>query len=406
MSHSPILPPRIFYVGMVCTSRYLERGERQGTVGAASGKMLSIVSALRLVKRRAFLVSLPFVVGGTSHSSGLIVRDNKAPAVFLPVPRSRSQRKLFGSLILAWFALRRVRRQDTVLFYNHAVEYLMTLVILRIRGIRAFHDIEDLPIRSEPRLRGLINRLSYDVTRALTAAETVTVSNEMGRNLNLGKFLAVHGVASVPVDDDGGQKWAELDGGGALRVHFGGSMASSTGLRIFCDAVRYISENASQLGRELNFVVTGFGALDQIKALAGKLHAGPVLVEVHNDLSRNDYVQTLQSCHASLSLKDPASDIASTTFPSKVIEVTSFGLSLVTSQVSDVSGIFDDDSAWLLPEYHHQTLAAILIEMTNDPQAVRRRAEAGQAVAMDRFTPLIVGQDLAEFLEVEPYRHA
>lgn len=406
MSRSPIPPPRIFYVGMVCTSRYLERSGRQGTVGAASGKMHSIVSALRLVERRAFLISLPFVVGGSGRVPGLRVKDGSVPAIFLPAYRPPTQRKLFGALALAWFALRRVRSQDTVLVYNHAVEYLLALLILRSRGVKIVQDIEDLPIRSETGMRGLFNRLSFSMTRKLTAAETVTVSNQMGGDLGLDKFLAVHGVASVVADDQSKKKWAKLSSGGSLRVHFGGSMASSTGLRIFYDAVRYISEDASQLGRELNFVVTGFGELDQIKALAAQLHGGTVQIEVLDDLSRSDYVRTLQSCHASLSLKDPASDIASTTFPSKVIEITSFGLSLVASQVSDVSVLFDDDSAWLLPEYDHQTLADILIEMTKDPQAVRRRAEAGKAVAMDRFSPFIVGQELAEFLEVEPYRYA
>ncbi len=60
--------PRIFYVGMVCTDAYVKAIREDAFVGAASGKMSSVVSALRLAGRRSVLVSLPFVGKGRNGS--------------------------------------------------------------------------------------------------------------------------------------------------------------------------------------------------------------------------------------------------------------------------------------------------------------------------------------------------
>ncbi len=96
--------------------------------------------------------------------------------------------------------------------------------------------------------------------------------------------------------------------------------------------------------------------------------------------------------------KSPESTISSTTFPSKVIEIASRGLSLVSTRVSDVGDIFTDDAAWLLPQFSDRALSDILRDMARNPAEVRRRADAGQALARARFAPLAVGRALSEFL--------
>ena len=122
---------------------------------------------------------------------------------------------------------------------------------------------------------------------------------------------------------------------------------------------------------------------------------------MHEGVERRAYFALLDTCHASLSLKSPHSKISSTTFPSKVIEIASRGISLVTTKVSDVGEIFKEDEAWILPEFSSNALCAMLKDMARRPAEIRRRALAGQAVARARFSPVVVGETLSKFLEAE-----
>ena len=394
--------PRVFYVGMVCTGAYVKAIREEAFVGAASGKMSSVVVALRLAGRRAVLVSLPFVRKGPERQPGRLCRGDGFPSLFLPVWRSPAVRKVLGIFTLACFALRQVRPCDTVLFYNHAIEYLLALLILRLRGVAVFQDIEDVPISEDRGLRGFLNHLGYHLMFKLASTRKVTVSNQVGKNLNLREFLAIQGIAAEAVTVVGARKWEQLVSGAPLRVHYGGTLMTSTGLDLFCAAVTYLDTVAEPTGRRIEFIVTGVGDLKRILDLAAELRSGRLSIEVHQGVARDMYFDLLDSCHSSLSLKSPEAQISSTTFPSKVIEITSRGLALVSTRVSDVGDIFTEDTAWILPEFSIQALAGFLLDMAENPFEVRRRAEAGQALARARFAPLAIGRALADFLDVGP----
>ncbi len=393
---------RIYYVGMVCTGAYVKAIREDAFVGAASGKMSSVVTALRLAGRRAVLVSLPFVGKGAGRLPGRLCRGDRFPALFLPVWRSPAVRKVLGTFSLAWFAIHRVRSRDTILFYNHGLEYLLALLILRMRGVAVFQDIEDVPISTERGLRGVLNRLGYVLMFKLASARKVTVSNLVGKTLNLSDFLAVQGIAAENVTAVGQEKWTQLEAGAPLRVHYGGTLMASTGLDLFCAAVAQLGATAEPIGRRIDFIVTGIGDLKCIHDLIATLRSDWLGIEVHQGVARDVYFDLLDSCHASLSLKSPESEISSTTFPSKVIEITSRGLALVSTQVSDVGDIFTDNAAWLIQQFSDQALSDILLNMARNPAEVRRRADAGQALARARFSPPAVGRALAEFLEEGP----
>lgn len=394
--------PRIFYIGMVCTAAYAKAVRDDVYVGAASGKMSSVVSALREAKARAVLVSLPFVGRSNGWQRGCVCRESGFPAIFLPVWRSPVARKIIGNLTLAWFSVRYVRKCDRVIFYNHAFEYLMALFVLRWRGIVVFQDIEDVPLVTDRGVRARLDRVGFALMLRLASPRKITVSNEVGRLLRLRDYIAIQGVAIEMLSFASHAKWAALRAGGALRVHYGGTLTGATGLDLFCDAVKYLDATRVSVDREVEFLVTGVGDLVRVYELLSTMRSGRVRVEVREGVARETYCELLDSCHASLSLKNPGSEISSTTFPSKVIEVTSRGLALVSTRVSDVGEIFTDDTAWLLPEFSYQALSDILLDMAQSPTEVRRRAEAGQAVARERFAPRTVGRALGDFLDKGP----
>lgn len=393
--------PRTFYVGMVCTSAYVSATGADALVGAAAGKMSSVVSALRLTGRRAMLVSLPFVGNSSKRQRGRICRGDGFPAVFLPVYGSAILRKFVGVFTLAWFCLRWARRGDIFLFYNHSFEYILALFVLRLRGIAVFQDIEDVPTSDDSGLRGLILRTSWYLMFRLASQRKVTVSNQVGRTLGLREFIAIQGVAP-PVDTiAGSRKWVDLSGGAPLRIHFGGTLTPSTGSELFCASVAQL--DASPEPRlKIEFIVTGFGDLERIRQLACNIRSSELAIEVHEEVTRAKYFELIESCHASLSLKRPESEIANTTFPSKVIEISGRGICLIATQVSDVGDIFSPEEAWLLTEYNEESLSKILRQMAGQPDEVRRRAAAGQKLTQARFAPVVIGQALGSFLEQGP----
>lgn len=395
---------RIFYIGMICTEAYVQAIGEDCFIGAAAGKMSAVAAALRRAGRRTVLVSLPFAGGSGGSLPGRLMRGDGFAALFLPARRSPFVRKALGLFSLGWFAWRRVRRGDTVLFYNHAVEYLLALLILRLRGVAVFQDIEDVPTADDRGMRGLLNRLSFKLMFGLSSARKVTVSDQVGRALNLREFIAVQGIAARIAVDDASGKWERLDAGAPLRVHYGGTLMASTGLDLFCSAVRLLDEPGSEPARRIEFVVTGKGDFDRIRKIAASLRSDRLGIEVFPAAERSAYFDLLDACHASLSLKSPESEISSTTFPSKVIEIASRGLALVSTRVSDVGDIFSDDEAWLLPRFSDGCLADAILDMARNPTNVRRRAEAGQAMARARFAPLAVGRALTGFLEGRPIR--
>lgn len=303
---------------------------------------------------------------------------------------------------MAWFAMRRVGPNDTILFYNHAPEYLLALLVLRLRGVPVLQDIEDVPTNEDQGLRGFLNQLSYGLLFKFSSPRKVTVSNQVGKTLHLRDFLPIQGIAAESVTAVHSEKWLLLEAGKPLRVHYGGTLITTTGLDLFCAALAQLDTVVEKAGVGIEFIVTGVGNMDRIREQASALRSDRLSIEVHQGVARDTYFNLLDSCHASLSLKSPESEISSTTFPSKVIEITSRGLALISTRVSDVGDIFTEDSAWLLPEFSAQALADVLLDMARNPAEARRRAEAGQALAQARFAPLAIGRALAEFLEAGP----
>ena len=393
---------RIYYVGQVSTVAYGKATQMNLFLGAGSGKMSSVVAALRRAGRRAVLVSLPSLGDSGDDQPGRVLHSDGFPALFLPVRRNSFLRKMIGSLSLAWVAIWRVGRSDSVLFYNHGVEFILALLILRVRGVAVFQDIEDIPTAAEKGVRGFVNRLGYGVMYRLSSARKVTVSDQIGKDLGLLDYLPLHGVACETGTTFDAGKWEQLEAGAPLRIHYGGSLMVDTGLDVFCNAVSELDMTAGMICKEIEFIVTGVGEFNKIREMAASLQSHYLRIEVHEKVEKSIYYDLLNSCHVSLSLKNPESGISNTTFPSKVIEIASHGLALCSTRVSDIGEIFSDESAWLLPILTSKVLANTLKEMVENPEEVRRRACVGQEIARERFSPLAVGQALGEFLERGP----
>lgn len=344
--------PRVFYLGMITTDSYGRAiGERTYS-GAATRKMLLVAQAMRSVGLRTIVVSLPFVGTGARcfWFSSVVISEGRVPAVFTATLRSPVLRKLVGPVFPLIFFLRHARRGDTVICYNHALEYLPSQLALRLRGVKLVQDIEDAPIAQERGFRGHLNRFTFAVTFRLTAARKMVVADHVAEGLGLNDFVSIRGVAAQEIDlglSTNNAKWGELKSGGPLKLHYGGTLIAETGVELFCKAVEQLAQNVGRLARPVNFRITGVGNFHKIRALQDRVReVRAIEVEVFQELDKLDYLRIIDACHGSLSLKRPGSAMSNTTFPSKVIEITGAGLALVSARFGDVAEIFVNDTAF------------------------------------------------------------
>jgi glycosyltransferase involved in cell wall biosynthesis len=132
-----------------------------------------------------------------------------------------------------------------------------------------------------------------------------------------------------------------------------------------------------------------------LQALAAQ--EGLPKVKFLGNVSRGDYVKAIQQAHVGMALKLPSSDLADTTFPSKVIELASAGLLVLSTRVSDVPALFREDGAIYLNSEDPQELAERLLWLVEHRDAVARTAARGQAYIAETCSPQKVGELLKAF---------
>lgn len=392
---------------MVNTVGYSRRVGAPLFIGAASNKMTAVVRAMRATGANAWLVSIPVLgqASSTRTTSGVVLRDDDGAGVFLPTFADRWLRKLLTPLVFGWFCARYVRQGDRVILYNHALEYLPALLVLKIKGVRTFLDIEDAPRDDEPGPLALTLRVVLRLFLWLTETGKITVSQELAARLSISDFCVVYGTTTrkqTDRSDTRDAKWQQIERGGPLRVHFGGTLCRDTGLFVFCDAARLLAATLRPDTAGICFHVSGSGGEAELASLQKDLEASRVQLVWRRNLSRDAFLSDFLQCHAALSLRVPRSLMSETTFPSKVVEITGNGLLLISTRASDVPLLFDETNAVLLECPVARELADRIAGILCDVEGMRLRAARGQQRALEIFDERIVGERLVEFMDVAP----
>ena len=398
---SPRTNKRILYFGMINTSHYSKLLGCKLYVAAGALKMLSVTRALRSVGIRASIITLPVLGNKYTELFVKYLASGKdgAPILFLTVFRNKFFRKIVGFFSFAAVALFLVRRYDKVIIYNHSLEYILALLILFARRIPVYHDIEDLPFENDHSINGLINSVGYWFANKLSQKK-ILVSKRLADILCLKDYHVVNGVCNR-IHDVSNQRWTSLSSSpeSPLCVHYGGTLIKDTGIDLFCEAIELlIDSDTFTLKRPIHFYITGTGHIHKIEKIARRLSANSFIkIFIYSYLPYENYVNLLCTCHISLALKKPNTQIANTTFPSKVIEITSYGLALVSTKVSDVPLIFNHTNSFLLPSFAAQTLANTLVLCARSPRKVQDVAQAGHNFTAEHFSLSTVGLSISKF---------
>lgn len=362
---------------------------------AATAKVLGIAGALRSSGVRAIVLSLGRGRQngtGTFHRAKAIRIGNTAVvyAPFVHLPIVGHLVGLLGLMPLVW-RLRPRGAQTSLLVFNRLPHYSAALLLAWILGYRRFLDLEDGDL-GQP--RGRAARLFRHVVRGFfdwTCPDGALVAaRPLESQIRTTRIYPLHGVATAHFHP---RDWTAPE----VIVLLGGSLEHSRGARLFAQAIRLLRSQPGSQAEHLRFVITGKGpAAAELERL--ETEPGRPMVTFEGTVSRDAYLAILSRAHIGLVLNLPSSDLATTTFPSKVVELAEQGLLVLSTRVSDVHLLLGEDGALWLDEAEPSALAERLLWSVQHREQSRELALTGQQRVASACAPAAIGKDLAAFL--------
>jgi hypothetical protein len=250
---------------------------------------------------------------------------------------------LFFPLILIKRLLSNVNAKDVVLFYwNRTIAYLPILFYSKIKNIISVLDLEDGNLLKEGSIISKINARFSILVYDYFCNKVVTTNTQL---LSLTKIKQKFCFYGIQICEDQLQK-NNFD---KLRILFSGSITKDTGAILLYNTIKKLRlENISWKNR-IEFHITGKGD-ELVKFEELQLQAGNPKVIVHGRLKSEEYIKVLKSCNIGLALKLPDGPLANTTFPSKILEYLNEELLIMTTDISDVRFILNDNAIYTTGE--------------------------------------------------------
>jgi glycosyltransferase involved in cell wall biosynthesis len=267
--------------------------------------------------------------------------------------------------------------------------------LARFFGFRRFLDLEDGDTRAEGSgIRERIARAMSARFNAICDAGTMLASSALGRQYPGDNTICCYGIA----DTNGSKRdWQS----GKIVVLLGGTLQRDTGANLFIEAIEKLRNSSNETMEKIDFVVTGKGEMaPAIKALADR--PGLPKVTFLGSVPRERYRSVVAGAHVGLCLKLPSSDLGDTTFPSKVVEIASSGMLLLTTRVSDVPGLFMEDGALYLVDESPERLVDSLRWLLDNRDIAESMALSGQARISEVCRSETVGNNLKNFFFPSP----
>lgn len=361
---------------------------------AASRKVLQLARAVRLSGVRPIVLSLGRGrTNGSSRYFGAIVkRVDGVPVIYLPFLHRRVFSELLSmtaSIPILW-RLRRKPGKRGVLFYNRMLAYFPALVSAKAMGFRTALDLEDgdidVPSRSVRGLKSRLFRWSFD---SFCSAGALLACRALETATSLRPTDCCYGTdESVRAQAD----WSESP----IVVLLGGTVSRDTGAPLLAEAIEMMREKSTALSSQLRFEITGKGDCVSLFEALSQVARLPEVV-VHGRTNDDSYRQILVRTHVGLALKPNAGPLAHTTFPSKVVELASHGILVVTTDISDVREVLKAGALYLTAD-DAQELIEKLRWIVEHREAASSMAFEGARRVSEVCAPNIVGAKLDAFL--------
>ncbi len=366
---------------------------------AASKKVFGMCEALSRQGWRVRCLSLGR--GGGAYSRGyyppMVERQAGYAVLYAGFSAVRGWTYLRSAFSLWWHFLRVAGgARVTVIYYNRFSYYIPLALWARwsslIGPTRCVVDLEDgTPVTAieSPFLR-LVQSLRGDLFDVLAPHGALLACEALRSQTSVTKAMAYYGIV-----DQGSAGKPYLSG--PFHVLMGGTISQETGAATLLSAIAVLRAKGRADDSRIVFHVSGMGPLlGSFAQLVG--HDSGVEVVVHGRLSAEAYGEMRSGCHAGLALKQVGGPLASTTFPSKVIEYASHGMLVISTDISDVRSVLGDEGAYFLSSSTPGELASILAHCAANPVAVQRVADSGHRRVMERCNAEAAGLQLSAFL--------
>ena len=367
---------------------------------AATKKVLDVSGALKSKVGRIYVLSMGRgkQVGEYEKHGAFVKRLTGVPVLYAAFSPVRFLTYANSSLSLVVLMLR-IRKQGNVssihvIVYNRQWLYLPVLIVSRLFSMKCYLDLEDGPVFENV---GLMKRLSYKLNRLffdrLCSHGSILVNPALVGEVNTRNNIICYGVAENHADDEL-REWA----GETIRFLFGGSLLRETGVLLLIDAVKILNSKYSDYKGRILIDITGYGELSDELAFLSK-NEGLGWVVFHGRVSLKKYNLLLKRSHVGFCLKLPSTEMGVTTFPSKTIEIASYGKLLLTTDLEHVSTLFGTDGACYLSAEKGEDLAEIMVNIVDDPQLSMKTAEMGKERILRKCSAERVAEDICSLFK-------
>ena len=333
---------------------------------AASRKVFMMAEAIRQSSKRVVVLSLG---RGRQDYSGkwfpaTVKRVRGAPVIFHPflnLPVLSELISLFAPVPTLWRMYRK-RKNITVLFYNRTAAYAVALLCARLMGFRCLLDLEDGETPDSMRsFRGLATKAINFLYESCCSDGALLACEALKEQTRIRPTMCYYGaVEPLPNLAD----WQSP----RLNILMSGTVSISTGALQLIGAIKILRMEYTSISQHIEVHVTGNGDCIEDLARLSMIHGGPT-VTMHGRISNVAYRNILTHSHIGLALKPAVGELAHSTFPSKVTEMASAGLALITTDISDVRKIFGSAALYLENEDPRELVTRMVWAYSNRAQA-------------------------------------
>lgn len=359
---------------MCCIFDEVTRKNRDAKVysPAATGKIVRFAAAMRRHGHKMYVISLGRKRNENScrFFRSQLVRMSDTPVAYAALLDIAVLTHIVSMVSCAALIVRLRHRVERVVFYNALPHYIPGLLVAKMLHMRCVLDVEDAALRRRD-VRTNMQHLCERLFCYLCTGGLMVANRSLARVSPLQASMAFYGIAHPVV--------CQKDLGYPIRILFSGALLTETGADLFIESLRlFMGSSLSRIGK-IKFIVTGFGTrAHDIKVLSESWARG--FVEYRGLVSWLEYKELLKECQIGLCLKLPSHEMSETTFPSKVIEMASYGIAVVGFAVSDVPLLFPPGTLVYLRDESPQTLCGIYEDIIRSPQRYRDVGLRGQGV--------------------------
>ena len=362
------------------------RKERKITTDspAASRKVFMWANLLSSNDAKVTVVSLGRgkADGTFSFFKSKVIKKKKAAVIYLPFSHVKYLSELitFFTLPLMMLYLYRRSGNGSVIFYNRHPAYIAGAIASYFTKLRCFIDLEDGEvINRTSTLKSILQKLMVLVFEKVCRHGAILACSALERMTSIKPTLCYYGY----VDNIQQHKRFNKN-----KIHFllSGTIDESTGVAFFCDVLQQLNSVPGDWKNKIVFEVCGQGSgLQQVKDLSVRCHT--LDIRVHGRLSNNEYHDLLVRSDVGFALKPVGGDLADTTFPSKVIEYATYGMLVITTDISDVRKVLGNDGAYFLKSMDPNELAGYIVDVAINKDKAISYAATGAATSLAATKP-------------------